>query len=121
MNFSLLVINRIKFLAIYQIAGGIIGFLLVGWFFLQFGSISGIYLFAPLIAFFLFGYSIYCGVILLQKKESGIRLSLISQWLQLFGFIFFGYGFKFASGVFISIGIDLSREVEFALNFNGYK
>ena len=117
MNFSPLIKRRFAFLGIYQIAGGIVGLLLVTWYFIQVNVFSGIYLWAPLLAFPFFGYSIYCGILLLQKKESGLRLSFVNQCLQLFGFVFFGYGFKYVSGVFLAVGIDLTNSVEFGLNF----
>ncbi|HEY1870201.1 MAG TPA: hypothetical protein VGG71_04040 [Chitinophagaceae bacterium] len=53
----------------------------------------------------------------MQKKEVGLKLSFINQWFQLFGFIFFGYGVKYCSGVFLGIGINITNSTQFELNF----
>jgi hypothetical protein len=103
---------KIRVLGIYQIAGGILGIGLTMWLCLRIDSISGPILFLLLIAFGLYCYSIYCGILLLKKKNYGLKHALINQFLQLLNFTIFGFSFKYISGAFLSIGLDLTTSVQ---------
>ena len=108
---------KLKALSIYQIAGGIIGIALTLWLIIDnLDSISGLLLFLILIALSLYSYSIYCGVILLRDYKSGLKHTLINQVLQVLNFAMIGYAFQYVSGVYISIGIDLTES--FNIKFN---
>ena len=109
--------QQLKGLAIYQIAGGVLG---IGF---TINTIVEVfkYLTVPLylllsVALALFSYSIYCGRLLFKNPGKGLRFSLINQILQVINFAFIGYSFKYISGVFLSVGIDLTDV--FSLNFN---
>ena len=115
-NYSSQIVTGFNFLGIYQILGGIIGFVL-SFIFIQFAQLSLLALLLVLGAFFLFSYSIFCGVLLLKKKPSGLRHSTINQFLQLFMFSILGYSFKYASGVFLALGFDITNDFIFNLNF----
>lgn len=110
--------NWIKFLGVYQIAGGIVGIILIAYDFVFIAEIpTNEYYLSPL-ALVLFGFSIYSGNLLLALKYSeGLKFSLINQIIQTIGFSIAGIMYVFGSGVFLSIGLDLTDDlmVEFLL------
>ena len=106
-------VSKLKALGFYQIAGGIIGLLLTAWTILNLTGIEGVLLLIVSIAAALYFYSIYCGVLLLKKKITGLRYSLINQYLQLVSFSFFGFAFKYVSGIVLAVGIDLTESFYF--------
>jgi len=115
-NYSPDIITAFNFLGIYQIIGGIIGFVLMLVLLSDLAEIP-ILLFALLsVAFLLFGYSIWCGILLVKKKTSGLKHSTINQFLQLVTVAFLGYSFKYASGVFFTIGFDITDGFLFTFN-----
>lgn len=115
-NFTKDTTSKLKALAIYQIAGGIIGLGLTGWIISELPAISGPLLILLLIALGLYAYSIYCGILLQKGNISGLNHSLINQFLQLFSFSISGFAFQYISGIFLSAGLDLTNS--FNLIFN---
>jgi len=108
---------KIRALSIYQIAGGIIGLAFTVWLIINnVNSINGLLLFLILVAFALYSYSIYCGALLLRDYTWGLKHTLINQVLQVLNFAMLGYAFQYVSGVYISIGIDLTES--FNIKFN---
>ncbi len=107
---------KFKGLGIYQVVGGAIGFGLTIWTTAQTGTITGLILLVLLIAYALYSYSIFCGILLLKKKMSGLNYSLINQFLQLINFAILGFAFKYISGVYLCAGIDINT-LDFKLNF----
>lgn len=107
-------LSKIRILGIYQIVGGVIGLgvTIVGA--IQSEHLSTLW-FIFLIGILLFGYSIYCGNLLLEKKINGLKYSLIHQCLQLVHFFFFSFGFAYASGLTLSIGLNIN---DYNLLFN---
>ena len=114
-NFKKSIAYRIRVLAIYQISGGILGIGLTIWLIMQMEFTNLIFLLL-LISLILNSYSIYCGILLLNKKKFGINHSLINQYLQLINFSILGYGFTYISGVYFSIGLDLTDSMLFKFN-----
>jgi hypothetical protein len=109
--------SRLKPVAIYQIIGGIIG---LGLTFLLVTNLTEInYLIYPLLllALALNGYSIFSGILLLSKKNSGLKHSLINQVLQLVSFSILGYTYQYASGIYLILGIDLTEGFGLITNF----
>lgn len=100
----------------YQIVGGVIGIGITIWFLLGLVSFNWLLLIIVVPAFFLFLFSVYCGFLLLRKNSRGIKLSLLNQYLQLISFAFTGYAYQYASGVFLTIGIDLTESFNFLFN-----
>ncbi|MDR3653949.1 MAG: hypothetical protein P4L34_13385 [Paludibacter sp.] len=98
-----------------QIIGGITGIVLMGYLMLNLGTITGILLLLLLVGIFLYSFSIYTGKWLLvdNDKKTGIILSIINQFVQVFQFCLFGFGFTYSSGVELVIGIQ-----GFSLKFN---
>ncbi len=72
--------NDIAKLGGYQIFGGVLGFVMMGW-----KTISpidwtdSIFLFGMMLAVSFFSFSIYCGFMCFKLKRNFIRLSLINQ------------------------------------------
>lgn len=107
--------NRIYGLVIYQIAGGIFGIGLIVWLITQL-ELTNFVIFLLLIALLLYSYSIYCGIILLNRRVLGINHSLINQYFQLISFSILGYGFTYISGLYFSIGVDFTDSIVFKFN-----
>ena len=115
-NFTKDTASKLKVLGIYQIAGGIIGLLLTFWIIAGLTAFSGLLLLVVLIAIGLYSYSIYCGTLLLKNKILGLRHSSINQFLQLINLIIAGFAFQYISGVFLTIGLDLTNSFNFIFN-----
>ncbi|MBL7743794.1 MAG: hypothetical protein JNN00_10010 [Chitinophagaceae bacterium] len=115
-NFSKEATSKFNAIGTYQIAGGIIGLGLTIWIISGLITITGPLLLLLLIAIGLYSYSIYCGILLLKKKKSGLGHSLINQFLQLINFSLLGFVFQYISGVFLSIGFDLTNSLNFTFN-----
>ena len=109
-------IAKFNALGWYQIVGGIIGLGLTIWIISGLTTIIGPLLLLLLIATGLYGYSIYCGSLLLKRKESGLSHSLINQFLQLVNFSISGFVFQYISGVYLSMGVDLTNSFNFTFN-----
>jgi hypothetical protein len=109
---------KLKVLGIYQIAGGLIGIALTIWL-ITITEQSAMPSLLPmyLIAFVLYTYSIFCGTLLLMKKEAGLNHSLVNQYLQLVNLSVAGYGFTYISGVYVSAGFDLTNSSILKMNF----
>lgn len=100
-----IVYYSIILIGICQLAGGLIGLILV------FKS-SPFYVLKNLLSFVIiisiFIYSTYCGIKLIRGKQllNGIKHSLINQYLQLLQFEIFGYGLYYVSGFYLALGFS---------------
>lgn len=111
--------SKIKGLAIYQIAGGIIGIGLTIWLIAQTVTITGLAILIFILAAGLYSFSIYCGQqLLIGKIKSGLKLSTINQALQVINFAVLGFAFKFVAGLIMSIGIDYTNDLNLTFNFS---
>ncbi|MFT3702625.1 MAG: hypothetical protein QM802_09655 [Agriterribacter sp.] len=99
-------------LGLYQVAGGIMGIVLVLWAIYKSSSFSGIIIIIYLSFTLCFGYSIFCGMLCLNTNKNALKLSLINQCTQAIGFAIMGYAFKYIAGFYFTIGLDLSTTVE---------
>jgi len=98
--------SKLKWLIVWlQIIGGINGIGLIVYLMLQTEVISGPLLFIFLTGLFLFGFSIYCGRILMNNEKDGFIISGINQALQIFQFRMLGYGLSYSSGITVAFGI----------------
>jgi hypothetical protein len=110
--------SKIKGLAYYQIIGGIIGVCLTIWLIAKTVTITGLFLLFILFALGLYVFTIYCGQQLLKGDlKKALTLSIINQCLQTISFVMFGYAYKYASGLFLSIGVDLTESLKFTFAF----
>lgn len=109
MNVDQSISRSFKVLGIYQIAGGMVG---LGLFVIM---LAGLRQFSLLlvglfvIALFLFTYSVVCGIMCVKGRSSALTHSLINQLLQLFTFSVAGLSFKYTSGIFFTVGVDLTK------------
>lgn len=101
----------------YQIIGGLAGVWLTISLLTTIVAFSWLLVLILIIAFGLFGYSIFCGIIIFKNPLIGLKHSRINQFLQVFNFTIFGYGFQYISGLFISIGLDFTETFNIKLNF----
>ena len=111
------IITELKSIGWYQIIGGAIGILIIGYSLSGYKQFSGevILTYSFILSFFL--YSIYCGILCLSNRKYALLHSLINQFIQLFGFAILGFAFYYVAGVYFSIGFDLSTSLEMKLNF----
>lgn len=100
--------KQLKALAIYQIAGGVLGILLTAWVLFQ----GEVVLDQPAlrVTFFavgLFVFSILCGRMLLRNAHRGLVVSLINQVLQVVYVTFGAFSFQYVAGLRIGFGFDM--------------
>lgn len=101
----------IKIFGWLQIIGGIVGIGVISWLTLNLGEVNGAILFIVLLGYFLFSFSIYTGIKLLnsETKKLGIILSIINYCLQILQFKMAGYGLTYTIGTAFSIGYDIDK------------
>jgi hypothetical protein len=109
-------ISKFKALGIYQVAGGVVGLALTFWVISGLSSLPTLSAIIFLAAIGLYGYSCYCGTLLLQKKISGLNHSLLNQYLQLVNFAIAGFIYQYISGVLFSIGLEFKISLGFGFN-----
>lgn len=109
---------QIKHLGYYQLIGGIVGILNTIRFLPNFTQInSGIFLLL-LSIFLLYSFSIYCGFLLIKKRNiQGLNLSVYNQLIQIIGFGVFGYAFHFTAGIYGGIKLNLTNDTIATLMF----
>ena len=107
--------TKFKALGLYQLIGGALGILVTLWM-IDFSSASILVVLIVLFSTCLFGYSIYCGWLLLKYQKNGLMHSKINQLLQAVHLYAFGYAFEYVSGGYFSIGIDLTESFLLKLN-----
>jgi hypothetical protein len=108
--------TKLKVLGYYQIVGGIAGLAITIYLIAQTATITGLILLLYLIALGLYSFSIYCGTQVLKNKNHSLNISLINQYLQLISFTILGYGFKYISGLLLSVGVDLTNSFDIKFN-----
>jgi hypothetical protein len=105
--FSKSIAIKLRVLGWYQIIGGAIGVLLTLWLFVKMQTLSGLIILLFIIAFGLYGLSITAGKKLLGAQyQTGLKLSMINQFLQIVSFLFLGYGYMYVSGMALSGNIS---------------
>ena len=103
--------NKIKILAFYQILTGILGLL----FLLLINLKNSSTIFVIIIG--LYSFSIYSGYLLLTKNfEKGLDLSTYNQLIQVVGFGISGFTFEYFSGIYLSLGLNITNDT--IINYN---
>lgn len=102
---------KIKYIGFYQLIGGIIGILNTIRFLPNFTQINGgIFLLLSAI-FILYGFSVYCGYLLIKKKYiEGLNFSVYNQLIQIVGFGVLGFAFHFTAGIYGGIKLNLTND-----------
>jgi hypothetical protein len=108
--------TKLKVLGYYQLIGGIAGLVTTFYLIAQTATITGLILILYLIALGLYSFSIYCGIQILKNRKHSLDVSLINQYLQLISFAILGYGFKYVSGLLLSVGVDLTNSFDMKFN-----
>jgi len=109
---------KLKVLGWYQVLGGAAGILVTLYILIRTTQISGLLLILYLLVFFLYGFSAWCGRLLLSDKYiRGLKLSIINQALQIVSFFAAGYGYMYVSGLMFFVGIKLVNGFTFNFNF----
>lgn len=94
--------NEVRFLSLYQLIGGVFGLVttLLAW--NQMSNPA-----AALLSILFFGYSTYCGWILMKHfTVRTLKFSFYNQLLQVLIVSFFGVSYKFGAGVMVNIGCN---------------
>jgi hypothetical protein len=104
-------------LGLYQIIGGAIGVVVILISLVDPIQFSGLIILVYAFMFSFFAYSIFCGTLCVKSGEMALRYSLINQFLQLLSFAFFGFSFSYFAGIYMIIGLDLSKSIEINLGF----
>jgi len=100
-------------LGLYQLVGGILGLLIVLWSIFKSPLLTGPTVLVFLLVLLLFAYSIFCGTICLRANKNALEYSLVNQMLQLISFAFMGFAFRYISGFYCTIGLDLTDKIKF--------
>ena len=114
-NVSKFLITKLSILAINQIIGGVIGIILTIYVMTTAVTFSLLLITILIVIFGLYSYSILCGVLILKNPLTGLKYSLINQYLQILYFSISGYGFKYLSGLYTSLELDLGNLQNFQL------
>ena len=102
---------KIKFVGFYQLIGGIIGILNTIRFLPNFAQLNGGIFLILLTIFVLYGFSVFCGFLLIRKGNiEGLNLSIYNQLIQIIGFGVFGFAFNFTAGIYAGIKLNLTNE-----------
>lgn len=109
--------RRLKGIGIYQLIGGLLGLYITITALLQNTVFTVLVFLIFFIAISLYSYSFYCGILTLKKSEKCLNHSLVNQYLQLVNFTIAGFGFKYAAGVLLSLGLDLTTSFEMKFSF----
>lgn len=112
--------KKLNFIEIYQFFGGIVGILLT--IYLFFTTNPEKYqdpFFIPLILpFVFFGFSIYSAWLLNKKKYlRGLNFVIISLFLQMVAFEFYGVYFTSVNGIAINFTLDLTNDTFAGFDF----
>lgn len=106
-------LKKLNFIELYQIFGGIIGILLMFYFWMttfNFEDVSKYYLL--LFPFIFFSLCIYSGILINRKRfVRGLNLVIVSLILQLVAFQFYGLGYSSINGIGINFTVDLTNHI----------
>ena len=99
-------------LGLYQIFGGSVGILIIIWAIYKSPLLTGLTVLVYLFILLFFVYSIFCGTLCLKTKKNALGHSLTNQILQVIGFAIMGFAFNYVSGLYLTIGLDLTDSIK---------
>ena len=99
-------------LGFYQIFGGSVGILIIIWAIYKSPILTGLTVLVYLFILLFFVYSIFCGTLCLKTKKNALGHSLTNQILQVIGFAIMGFAFNYVSGLYLTIGLDLTDSIK---------
>lgn len=113
--------KKINFIEIYQIIGGVIGFLFTFYLLLTTDLSkyqNGIGYFSMLTPFLFFGFCIFSGILLNKKNYvQGLKLVFISLLMQLIAFDVFGLFYSAINGIGVNLTLNLTNDVIAVFDF----
>ncbi|MCZ8197007.1 MAG: hypothetical protein O9267_05335 [Flavobacterium sp.] len=102
---------KLKYIGFYQLVGGIVGILNTIRFLPNLTQVNGGIFLILLLIFALYSYSIYCGYLLIKKRNiKGINYSIYNQLIQIIGFGVLGFAFHFTAGIYTGIKLNLTND-----------
>lgn len=108
--------KKIKAIGIYQIVGGLIGFIVIATASFSTPPDKLVYLILP--GLLLLGFSIYVGKQTYEQNKNSLSLTIINQLIQLLGIYIGKYGFEYVSGLSLGFTVDLSDKLLIGVNFH---
>jgi hypothetical protein len=111
------IIKKLRALAIYQIIGGLLGLIITVLAIMGFHSFTPFIISLFAIAFGLYIFSLLSGWLLWNQYTSGIKCSLINQYLQIVQFTIAGWAYTYISGAYFSLGVDLTYSYKILIDF----
>ncbi|WP_018617858.1 hypothetical protein [Spirosoma luteum] len=108
--------DRLRYIGLYQIIGGIVGWLMVGWALLSEEGQSKSLTIVVVLGILLFSFSIVCGWRLLRNYKQAILFSAINQGLQVLMFGLSSVLFKYCSGIYLSFGVNVLDDIKMKAN-----
>ncbi|GGB84687.1 hypothetical protein GCM10007424_25920 [Flavobacterium suaedae] len=110
-------VKRFNFLGGYQVIGAGLSLPILLYHILNNLSIGSI-----IVVFIILGicaFSFYCGYLLLKGNyDKGLRLSVISQFLQIFSIAIGGYSYSYAAGIGVYTLLDITNDVQFVMDID---
>lgn len=111
--------NKLYLLGAYQIGGGIYGAILTFFMLGNFNTYPIGKIMIVVLGIALFLYSAFCGYLLITRRFlKGLNLSIYNNALQIIGFGAAGYHFKFVSGFFTGLTLDLTDDTFIGFGFD---
>lgn len=101
----------------YQLVGGSVGVIVALYLICFLREISALTIAVNVLTLLCFAYSILCGIYCLKQKPNALMFSLINQILQFIGFAVWGFAFYYVAGIYLSIGLDMSKSTKLIFNF----
>ena len=99
-------------LGLYQIFGGSVGILIIIWAIYTSPLLTGLTVLVYLFILLFYAYSIFCGTLCLKTKKNALGHSVTNQILQVIGFAIMGFAFNYVSGLYLTIGLDLTDSIK---------
>ncbi|WP_278035607.1 hypothetical protein [Flavobacterium nitratireducens] len=113
-------LKKLNFIEIYQFFGGIIGILIMLYllFTTNTNEYEGFFYILLILPFVFFAFCIYSAWLLNKKRYIiGLNLVIISLFLQLVAFEFYGVFYTSVNGIAINFTLDLTNDILIGLDF----
>ena len=111
--------NKLYLLGAYQIGGGIYGLIISSILIASFSSYPIGKILLAILNISLFAFSIICGYLIVTRRFlKGLNLSIYNNALQVIGFGITGYSFKYVSGFFAGLTLDMVDDTLIGFGFD---
>jgi len=106
----------------YQILGAAAGILIVVWLLFTSADMNSLTIALIVFSMLVFGFSIICGINCLERQKRALKLSLINQAMQCISIFIPGFGFKYAAGIYLTLGLNFtSGDLRFGLGITTFE